>query len=257
MIFVSFYSCQRTSTEPIDVSNQEPIIVINKPPVISSIVATPDSVQLGKTTTITCNASDPNGDSISYYWGAVAVSSSQTDGSYDFNWDIEAGNITGSGNTATWQAPLIKGLYVILCKILDIAGQDDLSLLEIKVVSTGCLYVQTDKLFYTIGDTIISVIENATDSTIFFEFGNGIYIPAGRIDKKVGNNWEPYAVTIFDGRHQVFYDEFRPGGIFLDTIPDFFRFPENLGTYRINIPYSDKPEYPLSDSLLSNTFYAG
>ena len=168
MALMFYFSCQPTSTEPQNDIDHEPIITINKPPVISSITASPDPVQLGKTTTITCNASDPNDDSLSYTWGVAYVTFDQNDSSQVFNWDVDAGSLINSGEIATWTAPLAEGLYVILCKITDIAGNNDVALHEIKVVSTGCLYVMTDKIIYSYGDTVICKLKNETDSTAYF-----------------------------------------------------------------------------------------
>ena len=248
---IFYYSCQRTSTEPQNDIDHEPIITINEPPVISSIIASPDPVQLGKTTTITCNASDPNDDSLSYNWGVALVSSNQNDSSYSFNWDVDLGSLTSFGATAIWQAPIFEGLYVILCKIVDIAGYNDVSLLEIKVVSTGCLSAQTDKFFYNIGDTIKCTIGNNTDSTIYFFYNRLDYFPIFSIGLKVNDKWNYGGYIVFD----EYFDDFLPGEIIVGILPGVFDHPEDKGIYRFYIPYSLKDWYPLSDSLFSNTFY--
>ena len=247
---IFYFSCQRTSTEPQNDIDHELITTINKPPMISSITASPDPVQLGKTTTITCNASDPNDDSLSYTWGVAFVSSNQNDSSYSFNWDVDLGSLTSSGATAIWRAPLAEGLYVILCKIIDIAGYNDVSLLEVDIVSTGCLSARTDKFFYELGDTIVYKIENNTDSTVYFLYDLGT-LPLFGIDKKVDDKWES-GILIMLEPHII---EFLPGDVLTDTLVDMFRYQRDIGTYRFNIPFSYARTISSSDSLLSNTFY--
>jgi len=252
---IFYYSCQRTSTEPQNDIDHEPIITINEPPVISSIIASPDPVQLGKTTTITCNASDPNDDSLSYNWGVALVSSNQNDSSYSFNWDVDLGSLTSFGATAIWQAPIFEGLYVILCKIVDIAGYNDVSLLEIEVVTSGCLYVMTDKVIYSYGDTIVCKLKNETDSTAYFFYCSGLSFPWFSIDKRINDKWELYALVICDGMHKAYVDGLIPGEAKLDT----HIINLSVGTHRFNIPYSWKDDwngdYPSPDSLFSNIFY--
>jgi hypothetical protein len=44
----------------------------NKPPVIQSLTASPDTIRVNETATITCMAYDPNGDPLTYTWQLVA-----------------------------------------------------------------------------------------------------------------------------------------------------------------------------------------
>jgi len=63
----------------------------NQSPIISSFDASPSGVLYGGSTTLTCLASDPDGDAVRYSWSA------------------SEGNITGVGNKVTWIAPNNKG----------------------------------------------------------------------------------------------------------------------------------------------------
>jgi hypothetical protein len=48
----------------------------NSPPVIASLTATPGTVSVGQTTTLSCTASDPDGDTLAYSWyGATGFQS--------------------------------------------------------------------------------------------------------------------------------------------------------------------------------------
>jgi hypothetical protein len=77
---------------------------INTVPLINSIIAQPRKIHLGSNSTITCLASDSDGDELSY------------------NWFSEFGSISGSGSSITWAAPINSGNYYILCYVNDGAG---------------------------------------------------------------------------------------------------------------------------------------
>jgi hypothetical protein len=76
----------------------------NQPPTISSLTADPTAVPAGGTSTITCTASDPDGDPLTYSWSATG------------------GTISGSGSQVTWTAPQTIGTYTIICTVSDGKG---------------------------------------------------------------------------------------------------------------------------------------
>lgn len=79
-------------------------VVANRDPQILSLVAAPDTVLPDEQSTITCLASDPDGDALSYSWRA-------TDG-----------NIIGVGATVTWIAPDREGEFTITVIVGDGKG---------------------------------------------------------------------------------------------------------------------------------------
>lgn len=79
-------------------------VVRNENPLISSLVASPDTVQPGETATITCVASDPDGDVL------------------DYDWKASGGSVTGVGNTVTWVGPDIEGEFTITVTVGDGKG---------------------------------------------------------------------------------------------------------------------------------------
>ena len=94
-------------------------VIVNHPPVIESLTAEPSSVVQGKTSTIKCVASDPDGDEVSYRWSA------------------KRGNISGQGSTVTWTAPQACGSYVIKVAVTDDRGGEASNELEIGVRKPG------------------------------------------------------------------------------------------------------------------------
>jgi hypothetical protein len=76
----------------------------NTAPVINSLSAAPESIWPSGTTSVTCSASDANGDSLSYSWSA------------------DAGTVSGSSSTATWNAPATGGAYQVSCQVSDGRG---------------------------------------------------------------------------------------------------------------------------------------
>lgn len=76
----------------------------NQNPVISSLVANPTSVLLGSSTTVTCVATDPDGDVVRYSWTA------------------SEGTISGVGNKVTWVAPGKGGNFNVTVILSDGKG---------------------------------------------------------------------------------------------------------------------------------------
>ncbi|MDA3906740.1 MAG: T9SS type A sorting domain-containing protein [Bacteroidales bacterium] len=74
-------------------------------PEITSLNAFPGKIDLGESTTISCQANDENGDQIT------------------FEWHAEEGTIVGNGAEIQWTAPNMVGDYKINCKVSDIDGE--------------------------------------------------------------------------------------------------------------------------------------
>ena len=103
LTFFMIFSCSNTTESE------------NNPPVISSLTANPDSLGYNQTSTITCSASDPDGDNLLYAW---------TSGS---------GLITGSGSTVSWLSPDSSGQFLISCEVSDNQGAKDNANISIPV----------------------------------------------------------------------------------------------------------------------------
>ncbi len=73
-----------TETKSIELRVSPPCSDSNRPPVIKSITADPDSIALGETTDITADVEDPDGDPLTY------------------EWTVPFGYFDGSGPKITW-----------------------------------------------------------------------------------------------------------------------------------------------------------
>jgi hypothetical protein len=79
-------------------------VVTNQRPVITSVTAEPEKIIPGETSTITCVATDADGDTLSYAWSATG------------------GTVSGEGRIVTWQAPEFDGEFVVSVTVDDGKG---------------------------------------------------------------------------------------------------------------------------------------
>jgi hypothetical protein len=80
------------------------VLAPNTPPVIESLTTDCPRVRPGHSGTITCLASDPDGDELTY------------------TWEAERGYIDGEGPEVTWTAPSEYGNYSITVTVSDGRG---------------------------------------------------------------------------------------------------------------------------------------
>jgi len=101
-----------TATESCDIE------VANTPPVIASL--TPGATTVGPrgSCTVTCTASDPDGDTITYAWSTTG------------------GTISGTGSSVTWTAPVTEGTCTITVTVSDGKGGTDSESCNIQITNT-------------------------------------------------------------------------------------------------------------------------
>ena len=93
----------------------EVIYAINHAPTIEKLLASAGKIDLGDTTSITCTATDPDGDSLIYHWSA------------------DDGILIGGDSIVTWIAPDLTGYYFIRCQVSDNRGGEDVDSIGILV----------------------------------------------------------------------------------------------------------------------------
>jgi hypothetical protein len=79
----------------------------NEPPEITSLIADADWTTPSGSLQVTCNATDPDGDELSYTWSA------------------SEGNITDTGPEVIWSAPEEVGIYDVTVSVTDVLGWSD------------------------------------------------------------------------------------------------------------------------------------
>jgi hypothetical protein len=133
----------------------------NDSPVIASLVASADTVDPTARVTLTCVASDGDGDSLTY------------------SWDLEDGEITGAGPSITWTAPIVAGSYSVWVAVSDDRGGQAADTVEVKVLD-GVLLVSTNNELLAV---TLSGIE-----TVFNETARQVEILGNRIFAGPGSN---------------------------------------------------------------------
>ena len=89
----------------------------NEPPTIASLIADEDWITPSGSLEVTCTASDPDGDELSYEWTATA------------------GAISGTGAVVNWTAPQEVGTYDVTVVVKDGHGSSATDSLPISVVT--------------------------------------------------------------------------------------------------------------------------
>lgn len=95
---------EKVTEKKAELSRSTGTITGNSSPVITSLVAVPVYVSTNATSVITCTASDPNGDNLSYSWSATS------------------GAISGTGSQISWMSPSVAGLYQVSVTVSDGRG---------------------------------------------------------------------------------------------------------------------------------------
>jgi hypothetical protein len=115
-----------TDTDSVNIE----VAVGNTAPVITSVVAADPSVLPGGSTTVTCTATDADGDTLTYTWSAP-----------------DGGSFSGTGNSVTWHAPAGEDTYTIAVTVSDGNGGTDSASTNVVVAlvaTTGSIDIQSN-----------------------------------------------------------------------------------------------------------------
>jgi hypothetical protein len=140
----------------------------NKPPAINSLVANADWTTPSGSLNVTCDASDPDGDELSY------------------EWSTSGGNITGTGPEVIWTAPQEVGIYNVTVVVKDGHGREDTrfvslsvalgtppTITELTVIPKEPKYLKKTSAGYTVGRTKeydIECIASNTSGEVSYEW---------------------------------------------------------------------------------------
>jgi len=140
---------------------------VNRWPVITSLEAEAEWTAPLDSLQVTCNASDPDGDELSYEWSTTG------------------GNITGTGSEVIWTAPEEVGMYDITVVVDDgqgrnttgsielIASNDPPPIIEDLIVTAEHKYLKEATTGYKVAKTYdycIECIASNTSSELVYEW---------------------------------------------------------------------------------------
>ena len=122
----------------------------NHPPIISSLVSSQNSVEANQTVDISCNASDGDGDTLTY------------------NWTANGQSIGENASSLNWVAPDTPGTYIITCTVSDSKGSQDSDSVSIIVIEPedGSEQIPTQVL-YQIKITTGTKMGAGTDANVY------------------------------------------------------------------------------------------
>jgi len=122
----------------------------NHPPIISSLVSSQNSVEANQTVDISCNASDGDGDTLTY------------------NWTANGQSIGENTSSLNWVAPDTPGTYIITCTVSDSKGSQDSDSVSIIVIEPedGSEQIPTQVL-YQIKITTGTKMGAGTDANVY------------------------------------------------------------------------------------------
>jgi hypothetical protein len=103
------------------------VVLAGHAPVISSVTADLTTVGVGSSSTVTCVATDADGDALTYVWAA------------------NGGTISGTGSAVSWTAPSAAGEYTVSVTVDDGTGRTaQNSLVLTAVITTGSIDVDSN-----------------------------------------------------------------------------------------------------------------
>lgn len=160
--------------------DDNPVVDSNHPPVIGSLTSSEATVDLSASCTITCTASDQDGDALTFNWSAIA------------------GSISGTGSSVIWTSPNVGGAVSVVCEVSDVHGAavtDSITIMVTRQMPTQGLI-----LHYPFSGSAVDASGNSNDGTVHgatltqdrFSNDNSAYAFDGSDDYiDVGNNVKP------------------------------------------------------------------
>jgi len=227
-------------------------IKTNQPPTIVSFGSNADTVSICGTIDFTCQAQDPDNDSLYYEWASFKITNDSSEGDYDVFYKLNRGEFISGGEAAVWQPGKLDGKYLIICNVHDKAGYEVDTSKIVNVTLGGCLSAITEKVSYNVFDgypnyNLYITVRNYEYYQITLQ---GELHIRPHIEKKKDDNWELYYSPSLTG-----YGEGPQGMFFGEVIHNYWWVPSEKGQYRLFIRFNTGHYWePLTDTLYSNEF---
>jgi len=259
LIFLIIHSC--SSEDQITNGESYPALKIktNQPPTIVTFESAADTVAICGTLDFTCQAQDPDNDSLYYEWASFKITNDSSAADWDVYYNLNRGEFISGGEAAVWQPGRLEGKYLIICNVRDKAGYEVDTSKIVNVTFGGCLSAMTEYLTYTITDDL-------PNSNLLFQPYNRLWFNvrnykyeqitfqgAAQIgphyERKLDDKWELYYRADVSG-----YDG-PPEMIFGEIFKSVCHVPSKPGQYRLFIRFNTGHYWePLTDTLYSNEF---
>ena len=96
----------------------------NEPPIIQSLTANSQSIYINKTTQLTCVATDPDGENLTYSWSSTNgyFSGDNTTGSVTWNAPDESGNHTIEVSVSDGKTTAVKTIVIEVLQTVNVEG---------------------------------------------------------------------------------------------------------------------------------------
>jgi predicted secreted protein len=189
----------------------------NEPPTISSLIADPDWSTPSGTIQVTCTASDPDGDELSYEWSATG------------------GSITGTGAAVNWIAPGEVGMYNITVVVTDSQDGEDTGSIAL-IASNGPSPVIEDVIVTAKGHPYLK--ETATGYKVLKTYSYDIECIASNTDGELG---------------ELVYEWSCDGGdISGEGSMITWRAPDTEGDVTVTVVVTDVADHIVSKSIILN-----
>jgi hypothetical protein len=254
-----------SSCSPEDqITNGEPYpalkIKTNQPPTIASFGSNTDTVSICGAIDFSCQAQDPDNDSLFYEWASFKITNDSSDADYDVFYNLNRGEFIRGGEAAVWKPGRLDGKYLIICNVHDKAGYEVDTSKIVNVILAGCLSAITENITYVITDNLpnsnllfnpynhfLFSVRNYKYKQITFQ-GDAQIEP--HVEKKKDDKWELYYRAT-----GISFEEGPPEMILGEVFKSIWMVPSKPGLYRLFIRYNTGHYWEqLTDTLYSNEF---
>ena len=188
LLILILFNC---STDVVDSSKyyykREPDFIINLPPSILELTATPETINVEQEQALTCVATDPDGDSLNYYWQSFRVAENSTEEAYQIISFLNQGEFLKTDQNTIWKPGRLAGKYLQICTIKDLVGYEVSAIRITDVTFNQTLHAKTDTTIYDRKGNIQFTVQNEKYDLVYFEHCAGDIVAL--VEKEINNEW--------------------------------------------------------------------